>query len=162
MWLAEAASRLEKGSSRRRSSGSVWRTRASEVRWRMPWEYWPTGRVRWGRGRRRGGPSRAADAGAAAVAVEPGEVGEVFHGGELVVEHGGVAHVGDAAALLVGSSEKTVTVPRVGLMRPARTRRRVDLPAPFSPRMTVQSRWGRLSRHCGERRSCRRSWRRSR
>ena len=41
-------------------------------------------------------------AGAAAVAVKRGEVGEVLHGGELVVEHGGVAHVGDAAALVVG------------------------------------------------------------
>src|ERR1700722_5840071 len=36
MCWEEAASRLEKGSSRRRSSGSVWRTRANEVRWRMP------------------------------------------------------------------------------------------------------------------------------
>ena len=36
--------------------------------------------------------------------MEAGEVGEVLHGGELVVEHGGVAHVGDAMALLVGSS----------------------------------------------------------
>ncbi len=44
-----------------------------------------------------------ADAGAAAVAVEGGEVVEVLHGGELVVEHGRVAHVGDAAALLVGA-----------------------------------------------------------
>src|ERR1700722_17199175 len=32
MCCEEPASRLEKGSSRRRSSGSVWRTRASEVR----------------------------------------------------------------------------------------------------------------------------------
>src|SRR5260370_564014 len=31
-----------------------------------------------------------------------GEVGEVAHGGELIVEHGGVAHVGDATALVVG------------------------------------------------------------
>jgi len=37
-------------------------------------------------------------AGAAFVAVERGEVGKVLHGGELVVEHGGVAHVSDAAA----------------------------------------------------------------
>jgi hypothetical protein len=34
--------------------------------------------------------------------MECGEVAEVLHGGELVVEHGGVAHVGDAMALLVG------------------------------------------------------------
>ena len=33
--------------------------------------------------------------------MEAGEVVEVLHGGEFVVEHGGVAHVGDAAALLV-------------------------------------------------------------
>jgi hypothetical protein len=33
--------------------------------------------------------------------VKGGEVGEVLHGGELVVKHGGVAHVGDAAALAV-------------------------------------------------------------
>ncbi len=43
----------------------------------------------------------AADAGAAAGAVESGEVSEVFHCGEFVVEHGGVAHVSHAAALLV-------------------------------------------------------------
>jgi hypothetical protein len=48
------------------------------------------------------GHLRAADAGATAAAMEAGEVGEVFHGGELVVEHGRVAHVGDAMALLVG------------------------------------------------------------
>ena len=33
---------------------------------------------------------------------------------------------------------KMETMPRVGEMSPARTRSRVDLPAPFSPRMTVQ------------------------
>ena len=49
----------------------------------------------------------AAYAGAAFFAVEGGEVVEVLHGGELVVEHGGVAHVGDAAALVVGGFEKT-------------------------------------------------------
>ena len=43
-----------------------------------------------------------AHAGAAFFAVESGEVVEIFHGGELVVEHGGVAHVGHAAALQVG------------------------------------------------------------
>ncbi len=102
---AEATSRLEKGSSRRRSSGSVWRTRAREARWRMPWEYWPTGRERCGveadgaEGHLGGG---GAGAGAAAVALEGGEVAEVFDGGELVVEHGVVAHVGDAAALVLG------------------------------------------------------------
>ena len=40
-------------------------------------------------------------AGAALFAVESGEVVEVLHGGELVVEHGRVAHVGHAAALQV-------------------------------------------------------------
>ena len=35
------------------------------------------------------------------LAVESGEVGEVLHGGEFVVEHGRVAHVGHAVALLV-------------------------------------------------------------
>ena len=103
MWLALATSRLEKGSSRRRSSGSVWRTRAREARWRMPWEYWPTGRVRCGvEADGAEGHLGRAYAGAAFVAVERGEVVEVFHGGELVVEHGGVAHVGDAAALRGG------------------------------------------------------------
>ena len=33
--------------------------------------------------------------------MEGGEIGEVLHGGELVVEHGGVAHVGHTAALAV-------------------------------------------------------------
>jgi hypothetical protein len=37
-----------------------------------------------------------------------------------------------------GLAEKTVTLPRVGVIRPAMMRRRVDLPAPFSPRTTVQ------------------------
>ena len=43
-----------------------------------------------------------ATAGASAVAVEFCEVVEVFEGGELVVEHRVVAHVGDAVALLAG------------------------------------------------------------
>src|SRR6202042_1577592 len=41
-------------------------------------------------------------AGAALLAVECSEVVEVLHGGELVVEHRGVAHVGHTAALAVG------------------------------------------------------------
>ena len=36
------------------------------------------------------------------------------------------------------SACRTVTVPRVGVIRPAIKRRRADLPAPFSPRMTVE------------------------
>ena len=54
------------------------------------------------------GHLRAADAGAASVAIEGGEVVEVLHRGELVVEHGRVAHVGHAAALVLRESEKTV------------------------------------------------------
>src|ERR1700753_507886 len=46
----------------------------------------------------------AADAGAASGAVEAGEVSEVLHCSELVVEHRGMAHVGDAMALLVRSA----------------------------------------------------------
>ena len=104
MWLAEAASRLEKGSSRRSISGSLWRTRASEVRWRIPCEYWPTGRFRPGvEADGAKGHLRIADAGAAAVAVQRGEVVEVLDCGELVVEHGRVAHVGHSAALIVRS-----------------------------------------------------------
>lgn len=37
-----------------------------------------------------------------------------------------------------GLLPNTLTVPRVGVMSPATIRNRVDLPAPFSPRMTVQ------------------------
>ncbi len=52
--------------------------------------------------------------------MKAGEVGEVLHRGEFVVEHGRVAHVGDAAALLVRAPPKTVTLPRVGVMSPRR------------------------------------------
>lgn len=45
------------------------------------------------------GHLRAAYAGTPAIAVEGGEVVEVLHGGQLVVEHGGVAHVGHAMTL---------------------------------------------------------------
>ena len=47
---------------------------------------------------------RRASAGdeAGAAGIEAGEVAEIFLGGELVVEHGRVAHVADAVAGLVG------------------------------------------------------------
>ena len=105
MWRAESTSRLEKGSSRRRSSGvGLEDTRARE--WRAgacSWEYWPTGRVRLGvEADGAEGHLGGADAVAGAFfAVEGGEVVEIFDGGELVVEHGGVAHVGEAATDLL-------------------------------------------------------------
>ena len=38
--------------------------------------------------------------------IEAGEVAQVFLGGQLVVEHGGVAHVADALAGLVGFEDR--------------------------------------------------------
>ena len=74
---------------------------------------------------------------AGAAGVEAGEVAQVFLGGELVVEHGGVAHVADAGAGVV-RVEVAEDLDRAGLgrRRPARMRSRVDLPAPFSPMRT--------------------------
>src|SRR6185312_17425519 len=44
-----------------------------------------------------------------------------------------------------GVSPRTVTLPCVGAESPARMRRRVDLPAPFSPRTMVQVPAGKLA-----------------
>jgi hypothetical protein len=59
-----------------------------------------------------GGGGAAADA--ASGILQPGEVAEVFDGGELVVEHGLVAHIGDAAALLVGIATEDFDRPASG------------------------------------------------
>jgi hypothetical protein len=48
IWRADSTSMLEKGSSSSSSSGTGSSTRASEVRWRMPCEYWPRVRVQLG------------------------------------------------------------------------------------------------------------------
>ena len=71
---------------------------------------------------------------AGAAGVEAGKVAQILLGGQLVVEHGRVAHVADARAGLVRlESPKTLTVPKLGRSSPARMRSSVDLPAPFSP-----------------------------
>ena len=99
IWLTLSTSMLEKGSSSSSSSGTGSSTRASEVRCRMPCEYWPRVRVEIGVEAdlaQRFGRSKAGAAG-----IEAGEVAQVFLGGELVVEHGRVAHVADAGAGLM-------------------------------------------------------------
>jgi hypothetical protein len=98
IWLTDSTSMLEKGSSSRSSSGTGSSTRASEVRWRMPCEYWP--KVRVSSGSR---PTwRRASAGTGSRGrVEAGEVAQVLLGGQLVVQHGRVAHVADAGARIM-------------------------------------------------------------
>jgi hypothetical protein len=74
---------------------------------------------------------------ASAAGIKAGKVAQIFLGGQLVVEHGCVAHVADAGAGLVRFElPKTVTLPKLGRNRPARMRSSVDLPAPFSPSRT--------------------------
>ena len=96
---ALSTSMLEKGSSSSSSSGDGSSTRASEVRWRMPCEYCPSVRFRCGIEAHlaQGFVRREA----VAAGIEAGEVAQILLRGQLVVEHGRVAHVADARARLV-------------------------------------------------------------
>ena len=68
--------------------------RASEIRCRMPCEYWPTRRVQLRIEPH--GADRAGTARVVADAIQTGEIAEVLHGAEFVVEQRGVPHVANA------------------------------------------------------------------
>ena len=103
---AERTSTLEKGSSSRRILGSFSSARASDIRCRMPCEYWPTGRVE-RRIELHGADHHLAANVVIVNSVQAGEVAQVLHAAHFVVEQRRMRHVAELRADLaqIGGSQ---------------------------------------------------------